>query len=163
MKIFRILNSAILAALVAGCHRETNPDQPGGPKVAGGIISFPVDAPQLGGFVMEPARERKAAAIGWSGRLARDDDGGGFPVTNAVSSLRSPLAGVEIPSQAIFLKDHQPCAFVEIGLGQFQRRAVKLGVESNGRTAVLDGIMPGERVVSEGSLRLESIVEGAGS
>jgi cobalt-zinc-cadmium efflux system membrane fusion protein len=80
-----------------------------------------------------------------------------------VDVTANTAAGLEISSKAIFLKDNQPYVFVEIGPGQFQRRAVKLGVESNGHTAVLDGIAMGDRVVSDGCLLLESILEGDNS
>ena len=72
-------------------------------------------------------------------------------------------AGVEISSKAIFLKDNQPYVFVETATGEFQRRAVKLGVESNGRTAIVEGLATGDRVVSDGCLLLESILEGDNS
>jgi hypothetical protein len=61
------------------------------------------------------------------------------------------------------MKGKQHCVFVEIAPGQFERHEVKLGVESNGRTTVLDGISAGQCVVSEGSLLLESILEGDNS
>ena len=48
----------------------------------------------------------------------------------------------------------------ETAPGQFTRRSVKPGVESDSRTAITDGISPGERVVGEGCLLLESILEG---
>jgi cobalt-zinc-cadmium efflux system membrane fusion protein len=69
-------------------------------------------------------------------------------------------AGVEISSKAIFLKDNQPYVFVETANGEFQRRAVKLGIESSGRTAIVGGVAAGDRVVSDGCLLLESILEG---
>ena len=72
-------------------------------------------------------------------------------------------AGVEISSKAIFLKDNQPYIFVETVTGQFVRHAVKLGLESNGRTAIVEGVVAGDRVVSEGALLLESILEGDNS
>jgi cobalt-zinc-cadmium efflux system membrane fusion protein len=82
-------------------------------------------------------------------------------VTADVAS--SGTAGVDVPTKALFMKGEQHCVFVEIAPGQFERRTVKLGVESNGRTTVLDGISAGQRVVSEGSLLLESILEGDNS
>jgi len=79
-------------------------------------------------------------------------------VTADVAS--SGTAGVDVPTKSVFLKSEHHFVFIETAPGQFERRAVKLGVENNGRTAVLDGISPGQRVVSEGSLLLESILEG---
>ena len=378
MKIFRILNSLILATVAIGCHRETTPEASSGPKIEGDKITFATNAPQLGYLTIEPAQERTAAAVGLYGRLAWDDDltvrvfspvagrvtaipvevnqrvsagdtlalldspdfgqalanartaagnfaaadktltrekdlfahgaaaqkdveaaeaafvaasaerdraaatlanyGGSADSTNEIYSLRSPLAGVlveknispgqeirsdlmlanaqqffnpqfvvtdptrlwlfldvseldvtaltpgrkifihtlaypdqifhgrleiigreldpttrtikarclvdngdnllraemyvtvevassgragvNVPTKALFLKGEQHCVFVETAPGQFTRRTVKLGVESDSRTAITEGISPGERVVGEGCLLLESILEG---
>lgn len=378
MKIYRILNCFLLPFWVAGCHRETTPEQSSGPKVEGDKITFATNAPQLGYLTIEPAQERKAAAVGLYGRLAWDDDltvrvyspvagrvtavpvevnqrvtagdtlasldspdfgqalanartaagnfaaadktfsrekdlfghgaaaqkdveaaeaafvaasaerdraqatlanyGGSAASTNEIYSLRSPLAGllveknispgqeirsdlmlanaqqffnpqfvvtdptrlwlfldvseldvtaltpgrkifihtpaypdkifhgrleiigreldpttrtikarcvvdngdnllraemyvtvdvassgpagVNVPTKALFLKGEQHCVFAETEPGQFTRRSVKLGVESDSRTAITEGISPGERVVGEGCLLLESILEG---
>jgi membrane fusion protein, heavy metal efflux system len=72
-------------------------------------------------------------------------------------------SGVDVSTKAIFLKDNQHYVFVETAPGQFQRRTVKLGLESNGRSAVVDGLSAGERVVAEGCLLLEAMVEGENS
>jgi len=72
-------------------------------------------------------------------------------------------AGLDVPTNAIFLKDNEHYVFVEIGPRQFQRRAVKLGLESNGRSAVLEGLSAGQRVVADGCLLLEAILEGESS
>jgi len=77
-----------------------------------------------------------------------------------VEVAASGAAGVNVPTKALFLKGEQHCVFVEIAPGQFTRRSVKLGVESDSRTAITEGISPGERVVGEGCLLLESILEG---
>jgi len=381
MKIYRILNCFILAIMVAGCHRETNPEPSPTPRVEGDKITFPTNAPQLGYLTVEPVQERKAAAVGLYGRLAWDDDvtvrmyspvggrviaipvevnqrvaagdalasldspdfgqalanartavgnlaaadkafarakelfahgaaaqkdveaaeaayiaanaekdraeatlanyGGSDASTNEIYSLCSPLAGVlveknispgqeirsdlmlanaqqfinpqfvvtdptrlwlfldvdelivtslasgrevfihtpahpdkifhgrleiigheldpttrtikvrclvdngdnllraemyvtadvassgtagvDVSTKALFMKGEQHCVFVELATGQFERHEVKLGAENNGRTTVLDGISAGQRVVSEGSLLLESILEGDNS
>jgi len=85
MKIFRIFNGLAFAALLASCHRETSPEQTSAPKVAGEIISFATNAPQLGYLTIEPAQERKAAAVGLYGRLAWNDD--------VTVRIYSPVAG----------------------------------------------------------------------
>ena len=69
-------------------------------------------------------------------------------------------AGVNVPTKALFLQGAQNCVFVETAPGEFTRRFVKLGGENDSRTAIMDGISPGERVVAEGGLLLESILEG---
>ena len=75
----------------------------------------------------------------------------------------STTTGVDVSTKAIFLKDNQHYIFVETAPGQFQQRAVKLGLESNGRSAVVDGLSAGERVVTDGCLLLEAMLEGENS
>jgi cobalt-zinc-cadmium efflux system membrane fusion protein len=79
------------------------------------------------------------------------------------ADVSSQTAVVDIPTEAVFLKDNSPCVFVETTPGQFQRRTVKLGSESNGRSVVLDGLAEGQRVVTEGCLLLEAMFEGENS
>ena len=74
MKVFRIINSLIFATLVAGCHREANPDQSGEPKVTGEKISFPADSPQLASLELAPVESRAPASTQLSGRLIWNDD-----------------------------------------------------------------------------------------
>lgn len=75
----------------------------------------------------------------------------------------TPAAGVDVPTKALFLKGNEHYVFVESAPGQFQRHHVKLGVESNGRSVVLEGLIAGERVVTEGCLLLEAMLEGENS
>ena len=77
--------------------------------------------------------------------------------------VTATVSGVDIPTKAVFLKNNAPCVFVETTPGQFQRRSVKLGTESNGRSVVVDGIASGQRVVTDGCLLLEAILEGENS
>jgi len=69
-------------------------------------------------------------------------------------------AGVDIPTKAVFLKDGRHFIFIETAPGQLERRAVTLGQESNGRSVVVEGLSAGQRVVTEGSLLLEAMLEG---
>jgi cobalt-zinc-cadmium efflux system membrane fusion protein len=71
-------------------------------------------------------------------------------------------AGVEIPSEAVFLKDNKSYVYIERGAGQFERREVRLGAETDGRIAVLAGLAAGQRVVTEGCLLLQSIMDAGG-
>jgi cobalt-zinc-cadmium efflux system membrane fusion protein len=68
---------------------------------------------------------------------------------------------VEIPVKAVFTKDNQHFVFVEKSPGQYERQLVELGSEHAGRVAVTNGLAPGARVVTEGSLQLEAMAEGA--
>lgn len=69
-------------------------------------------------------------------------------------------SGLEVSTKAILLKDDRHYLFVQTAPGQFERRAVKLALESNGRSVVLDGLSAGQRVVTAGSLLLEAMLEG---
>ena len=61
-----------------------------------------------------------------------------------------------VPDSAV-LRDaeNEPFVYVEVGQAQFARRPVKLGENSEGKTQVLSGLQPGDRVVGEGSLFLQ--------
>jgi cobalt-zinc-cadmium efflux system membrane fusion protein len=69
--------------------------------------------------------------------------------------------GVELPSKALFLEGEQRFVFVEESPGRFRRQPVTVGPERGGRSAVLEGVKPGQRVVTEGNLLLEQLVNGA--
>jgi len=66
-------------------------------------------------------------------------------------------AGMDVPSKAVFLKGEKHYVFLEGNRGEFSRREIKVGPEHDGRTLVLDGVQPGQRVVTEGCLQLEQL------
>ncbi len=68
----------------------------------------------------------------------------------------------EVPAKAVFFKDNNAFVFVEEG-GQFARRPLKTGAENDGKIAVHEGVKTGERVVTEGCLLLEALLESKGS
>jgi cobalt-zinc-cadmium efflux system membrane fusion protein len=79
-------------------------------------------------------------------------------VTAELSNV--PSGGVTIPSEATFRKDDKTYVFIEQAPGAYERKEIKTGAENKGRVAVQDGIAVGDRVVTEGALSLESIMEG---
>lgn len=79
------------------------------------------------------------------------------------ADVSAAASGVDVPTKALFLKDNEHYVFVETAPGRFQRQRVKLGLESNGRSVVLEGLIPGQRVVSDGCLLLEAMLEGENS
>lgn len=79
------------------------------------------------------------------------------------SDVASQATGVDIPTEAVFLKDNSHYVFVETAQGQFERQTVKLGLETNGRSVVTSGLSAGQRVVTEGCLLLEAMLEGENS
>ena len=68
---------------------------------------------------------------------------------------------LQVPSKAVFLRANQYYVFLEIGDGQYQRRPVRLGSEREGKVAVLEGLKQGQRLVTEGCLLLQSLLDNA--
>jgi cobalt-zinc-cadmium efflux system membrane fusion protein len=68
-------------------------------------------------------------------------------------------AGVEIPSKAIFTIDRKSFLFVELAPGQFERREVEIGTEKDGKVPVRSGVAPGQRVVADGGLLLQAVLD----
>jgi biotin carboxyl carrier protein len=67
--------------------------------------------------------------------------------------------GTVVPVSAIIDEDGKTVAYVQVGGEAFERRDVKLCIREGNLVQVVDGIQPGERVVTEGaySLRLMSV------
>ncbi len=93
-------------------------------------------------------------------------------VDNAASLLKAELyvtvelpdampKTVQVPSKAVFLRGNQYYVFLETGVGQYQRQAVRLGPEREGRVSILDGLKTGQRLVTEGCLLLQSLMDEA--
>ena len=76
--------------------------------------------------------------------------------------LSDAVAGVDIPAKAVFLKENKPYVFLETSAGQYERREVKLGTENGGKIAVLEGVVDGQRVVTEGCLLLQTVMDAGG-
>jgi cobalt-zinc-cadmium efflux system membrane fusion protein len=70
-------------------------------------------------------------------------------------------AGVEIPASAVFMMDNQYYLFIETAPEQFRRQPVKVGTEQDGKIPVFEGIIAGQKVVTEGTLLLQSIINPA--
>ncbi len=66
--------------------------------------------------------------------------------------------GLEVPTAAIVGDGDRRFVFVEEGRGRFRRQPVTPGPERAGRTQILGGLAQGQRVVTEGSLLLESVL-----
>jgi cobalt-zinc-cadmium efflux system membrane fusion protein len=77
------------------------------------------------------------------------------------SPSRQRGAPVEIPVKAVFTKDNRHFVFVEKSPGNYERQPVELGSEHAGRVAVTEGLLPGDHVVTEGSLQLQAMTEGS--
>ncbi len=93
-------------------------------------------------------------------------------VENASKLLKSELyvtvevpeaisMSLQVPSKAVFLRENQYYLFLETGAGQYQRHAVTVGSERDGKVAILEGLKTGQRVVTEGCLLLQSLMDNA--
>jgi len=73
----------------------------------------------------------------------------------SVSLRGAETAGASVPSRAIFLKGEKHYVFVEDQPGRYARREVKVGPEDGDRIVVVAGVLPGQRVVTEGCILLD--------
>lgn len=69
--------------------------------------------------------------------------------------------GIEVPSKAVFFKGEKHFLFLEEQPGQFTRREIRIGLEHDGQTEVTNGVALGQRVVTDGCLLLEELLESA--
>jgi membrane fusion protein, heavy metal efflux system len=65
--------------------------------------------------------------------------------------------GIEVSANAVYLKGAQHFVIRQESETRFARLPVKIAAEREGKVLVLEGLKPGERVVSDGSLLLEQI------
>lgn len=79
----------------------------------------------------------------------------------SVELPQSETSEVRVPTKAVFLKKDQHYIFVELQPGKYQRKPVKIGGEYGSSIGVTEGVAPGDRVVSEGSLLLEQVYHSA--
>jgi Cu(I)/Ag(I) efflux system membrane fusion protein len=71
-------------------------------------------------------------------------------VTTILSSV------LQIPDDALQTDGENQIVFVALDANKFEKRTVKLGLEQQGHIQVLDGLKPGERIVTQGSFILKS-------
>jgi cobalt-zinc-cadmium efflux system membrane fusion protein len=76
----------------------------------------------------------------------------------AVDTIQTVPPTAEVPAKAVFLKDNKAYVFIEAS-GGFCRQEIKTGSEVDGKIAVLEGVRPDQRVVTEGCLLLETLME----
>ena len=70
------------------------------------------------------------------------------------ASLQEPA--VVIPSEAVVRSGSEDRVFVVREPGKFEPRMVELGLQSNGRVIVLEGVQPGEEVVTSAQFLIDS-------
>ena len=64
-----------------------------------------------------------------------------------------------VPSKAMYFQGGRNYLFIDEGKGKFTRRAVKAGDIRDSRTEILDGLREGEKVVIDGSLMLQQVLQ----
>lgn len=63
---------------------------------------------------------------------------------------------IDVPDAAILRNDeNEPFVYIESAPGSFGRRQVQIGQSAAGKTEILSGLTPGEKVVADGSLFLQ--------
>jgi cobalt-zinc-cadmium efflux system membrane fusion protein len=72
--------------------------------------------------------------------------------------ILEPEHGVEVSSRAVFLRGEKHYVMLEDTPGRYSRREVTIGSEHSGRLIITDGIKPGQRVVVDGALLLEQLL-----
>ena len=70
-------------------------------------------------------------------------------------------AGVEVSSKALFMKGEDSYVFIEKSPGAYERKRVKAGIEKDNKVPIYEGVGPGQKVVVEGALLLQALVEPA--
>jgi cobalt-zinc-cadmium efflux system membrane fusion protein len=73
----------------------------------------------------------------------------------------SEAAGVDVSSKAVYSKGDKRYIFLEESPGRYERREVKVGPEHDGKVLLLDGVGPGQRVVIEGCLLLDQVLQAS--
>jgi cobalt-zinc-cadmium efflux system membrane fusion protein len=65
-------------------------------------------------------------------------------------------SAISVPDSSVLRDDeNQPFVYLAEGSNQFGRRSVEIGDSQNGRTQILKGLSPGDKVVGDGSLFLQ--------
>jgi membrane fusion protein, heavy metal efflux system len=143
------VSEADAAALRKGAEVRLSPSATGGEPVVGRItyVSDMVD-PQTRtvkarGELENPERRLRAEMY-------------------VTAELKVPAAAhPAVPAKAVFLHGERDYVFVDAGGGKFERRGVVLGDAHAGEQEITQGLAAGEKVVTDGSLLLEKLLEDA--
>lgn len=89
------------------------------------------------------------------------DNAAGYLRPGAYADISMDLGGgtrLSVPTESILRDSRGAHVIVALGDGRFAGRAVRTGVSANGRTEIMAGLTPGERVVASGQFMLDSEV-----
>jgi len=76
-----------------------------------------------------------------------------------VDFLLEPEHGAEVSSRAVFLHSDTHYVLLEAAPGRYVRQEVSIGSERTGRIIITSGVEPGQRVVTDGALLLNQMVD----
>lgn len=77
----------------------------------------------------------------------------------SVVVMGAAARGTSVPARAVVLVGERHFVFVEEAPGAFRRREVRVGSERDADVLVTAGVRPGERVVTDGSVLLEHLLD----
>jgi cobalt-zinc-cadmium efflux system membrane fusion protein len=66
---------------------------------------------------------------------------------------------LQVPAKSVFFQGGQHYVFVDNGSGRFTRRPVTIGDEQQGGVEIRDGVGAGDRIVTDGTLMLQQILQ----
>lgn len=148
-------------------HSRAYPSEtfPGQLEVVGDSLDPQTRTVNVRGYVDNPRGLLKAEMYVGVDVITGAEESKAAPVVGATNTRDlppSPPGGpsVEIPVRAVFSKGSQHFVFVEESPGRYERKSILLGSEHDGHVCVTDGLAPGQRVVTEGSLQLQAMTEG---
>jgi cobalt-zinc-cadmium efflux system membrane fusion protein len=78
-------------------------------------------------------------------------------VTAAIK--RNASVVLQVPTRAVFFQGGRHFLFVDSDDGKFVRQEVKIGDSYEGNMTILSGLQPGQKVVSEGALLLQQMLQ----
>jgi len=70
-------------------------------------------------------------------------------------------ASAVVPTTALLARRDEMFLFVETSKGHFTQRRVHVGSQTGDHVALLDGVTPGERVVTRGAILLDAEANAA--
>jgi cobalt-zinc-cadmium efflux system membrane fusion protein len=66
---------------------------------------------------------------------------------------------LQVPAKSVFFQGEKYYLFVDNGAGKYTRRQVTIGDEQQGSVEVRDGVAAGEKIVTDGALMLQQILQ----
>lgn len=118
---------------------------------------FPARIDYIGKVVDETTRTVKVRC------LLPNPEGQLLPSMYASVEVESPPddKAIVVPLTALFTEGESDWLFVSLGEGRYQKREVRVGLRLKKEAVLLEGVQPGERIVTDGALLLRSELDTA--